>query len=61
MATKTVSLKVLADHIKDADKANIYAFKAIDELATKLDETFFKSSKIEKRGDFRVMCDLERY
>jgi hypothetical protein len=63
MATKNVSLKVLAEHIKKAaqSETDVYAWRVMNTLATSLDENFFKAGKIEKRGDFKVMCDMERY
>jgi hypothetical protein len=61
MATKNVSLKVLAEQFKLVDISDPYSWKAINEVVTKLDEMFFKSSKIEKRGDFKVMCGYDRY
>lgn len=56
----TIKLDDLIKAINATDKTDVYAFKAIDELATRVDETLFKSSKIETRGDFRVACGLDR-
>jgi hypothetical protein len=60
MAKKSVSLTVLAEQFRLVDINDPYAWKAINEAVTRLDEAFFRSSKIEKRGDFKVMCGLER-
>lgn len=60
MANKTVKLNDLAAHIKSINTANFDVWSAMRELATKLDEDFYKSSRIEARGDFLEACGMER-
>jgi hypothetical protein len=60
MAKKSIALLDLAKIIEKQDTANIDRWHAIRDLTTALDEKFFKSSRIEKRGDFLEMCGMEK-
>lgn len=60
MASKSIKLTELADIFKKVDTSSFYAWQTHDETVTRIDEALFKSSKIEHRGDFRVMCGMER-
>lgn len=61
MKKKTITLHDLAMTISTVDQGYDEARKAINELVTRLDEKFFKSGKIDQRGDFRVYCGLSRH
>jgi hypothetical protein len=59
MAKKSITLESLAFMIEKQNKQNYDKWQALRDLAIQLDESFFKSSKIEKRGEFVAMCGME--
>jgi hypothetical protein len=60
MAAKNISIADLAKVIAKQNTANYDKWQAMRDFTTQLDEQFYKSSKIEKRGDFQEMCGFER-
>jgi hypothetical protein len=58
--TKSIKLAELAEVFGRQDTDTQDRDNAMRDLITELDEKFFKSSKIDKRGDFLEMCGFER-
>jgi hypothetical protein len=52
------TLNELADVFKSAEIKTQDAYESVRAIIVKLDEQAFKSSKIDKRGEFVIMCGL---